>query len=270
MWGLSNMSLGLIFIIIAIIVLVILEANNHFSSNKFIKETQPYFKVLQEDDYEFLLRIRYGSDVDVEKMYGLRVRNGIVGIIFCLFIFLQQLTFAYVLLSFLIGFLLFKLPYMQLTNYYKQNLNKINLMLPYYLKGLEILVQHYTVPVALSRSIETAPELFKDGLKELVAKIDAGDSSVQPYMDFAHEYPVRDSMRMMRLLYRLGLGSQENKQEQLLMFSRTISTLQNKAREQKYKERLEKMENKTMMMLFCTGGGILGFLLLSMMMMMNY
>ena len=89
-------------------------------------------------------------------------------------------------------------------------------------------------------------------------------------MDFANEYPVRDSMRMMRLLYRLGLGSQENKQEQLLMFSKTISSLQNKAREQKYKERLEKMENKTMMMLFGTGGGILGFLLLSMMMMMNY
>lgn len=143
-------------------------------------------------------------------------------------------------------------------------------MLPYYLKGLEILIQHYTVPVALARSINTAPEIFKPGLEKLIAKIDAGDSSIQPYMDFANEYPVRDSMRMMRLLYRLGLGSQENKQEQLMMFSRTISTLQNKAREQKYKERLDKMENKTMFMLFGTGGGILLFLLLSMMMMMNF
>ena len=89
-------------------------------------------------------------------------------------------------------------------------------------------------------------------------------------MDFANQYPVRDSMRMMRLLYRLGLGSQENKQEQLLMFSRTISVLQNKAREQKYQERLNKMEQKTMVMLFGTGGGILGFMLMSMMMMMNY
>ena len=77
-------------------------------------------------------------------------------------------------------------------------------------------------------------------------------------------------MRMMRLLYRLGLGSQENKQEQLLMFSRTISSLQNKAREQKYKERLEKMENKTMLMLGCTGGGILIFLLIAMMSMMQF
>lgn len=106
-------------------------------------------------------------------------------------------------------------------------------MLPYYLKSLEILVQHYTVPVALSRSIETAPEVFQPGLKRLIARIDAGDSSIQPYIDFANEYPVRDSMRMMRLLYRLGLGSQQDKHEQVMMFSRTVSALQNKAREQK-------------------------------------
>ena len=67
----------------------------------------------------------------------------------------------------------------------------------------------------------------------------------------------------------LELGSQENKQEQLLMFSRTISSLQNKAREQKYKERLEKMEKKTMVMLFATGGGIMFFMLISMMSMMQ-
>ena len=36
-------------------------------------------------------------------------------------------------------------------------------------------------------------------------------------MDFARDYPVRDSMRMMRLLYRLSLGS-NRKQEQLLTF----------------------------------------------------
>ena len=135
---------------------------------------------------------------------------------------------------------------------------------------MEILIQHYTVPVALSRSIKTAPEIFQSGLRRLVARIDEGDASVDPYMDFAKEYPVRDSMRMMRLLYRLGLGSQENKQEQLVMFSRTVSSLQNKAREQKYKARLETMENKTMQMLFVTGGGILLLLLFAMMSMMNF
>ena len=225
--------------------------------------------LLMEDDYEFLLNLRYG-EVDVNKLFSIRVRNGLVTIVAMFFIFMQNMSFVYALLSLIIGFFVFKSSYIKLKNYYKANLHKINLMLPYYLKSLEILVQHYTVPVAISRSIATAPEIFKPGLKDLIAKIDAGDSSVQPYMDFANRYPVRDSMRMMRLLYRLGLGSQENKQEQLLMFSRTISTLQNKAREQKYKERLEKMENRTMIMLFGTGGGILGFMMLSMMMMLSY
>ena len=132
------------------------------------------------------------------------------------------------------------------------------------------MVQHYTVPVALSRSIDQAPDIFKAGLRDLVAKIEAGDMSVEPYMDFAREYPVRDSMRMMRLLYRLSLGNQDRKQEQLMMFSRTVSNLQNKAREQKYTERLESMEKRTMVMLFTTGGGIMLLMLLSMMMMMNY
>ena len=259
----------MMFIAITAIILFIMFYNKMIDQNKFIQETEPYFRFLIEDDYEFLLRIKYGEDIDVNRMFGIRVRNGILVIGVILFYFLSNLNFVSVLFAFLVGFIIFKLPYSSLNRYYKNNLHNINLMLPYYLKSLEILIQHYTVPVALSRSIETAPDMFKPGLRRLVEKIEAGDSSVDPYMDFAKEYPVRDSMRMMRLLYRLGLGSQENKQEQLMMFSKTVSTLQNKSREQKYKERLEKMEQKTMMMLMCTGGGILFLMLLSMMMMMN-
>ena len=149
-------------------------------------------------------------------------------------------------------------------------MNKINLLLPYYLKSLEILIQHYTVPVAMAKSIDSAPEIFKPGLRRLVARIEDGDSTVEPYMDFAKEYPVRDSMRMMRLLYRLSLGAQENKQEQLLAFGRTVSSLQNKSREYKYKERLDNMEKRTMIMLAATGGGIMGIMLFAMMMLMNF
>ena len=187
-----------------------------------------------------------------------------------IFLFLSEIQFIYILFAIVAGFLTFKQSYISLKSYYKKNLHHINLMLPYYLKSLEILVQHYTVPIALSKSIEQAPEIFKPGLRTLVSRIEAGDMTVEPYMDFAKQYPVRDSMRMMRLLYRLSLGSQDKKQEQILMFSRTVSNLQNKAREQKYAERLEAMEKRTMIMLFVTGGGIMLLLLLSMMMMMNY
>ena len=88
-------------------------------------------------------------------------------------------------------------------------------------------------------------------------------------MEFANQYPVRDSMRMMRLLYRLGIGSQERKQERVLMFSRTVSSLQNKAREIKYKDRLEKMEAITMQMLMATGLASMMIILVSMMMLLQ-
>ncbi len=260
------------FLLIAVIVLFVLEYTKRIDSKKFISDIQPYFSFLMEDDYKFLLSIRYGGDedLDVNYLFNKRVTQGILTIVCLVFVFLlSNFSFINVLISFILGFLVFKMPYIKLNNYYKANLEKINQMLPYYLKGLEILIQHYTVPVALRKSVDTAPDVFKPGLRRLCEKIEAGDSSVEPYMDFAREYPVRDSMRMMRLLYRLGLGSQENKQEQLIMFAKNVSTLQNKAREQKYQERLDRMEKKTMSMLMTTGGGILLLLLASMMQMMN-
>ena len=262
------------FVVIAIIIIFILEYNKKIDTNRFVKDTEPYFRFMMEDDYKFLLNIRYGSDVDVEKLYGQRIRNGLVilalvGIAFIPTAPASQM-YIYIIVALVMAYLTFKMPYSKLKKYYRTNLHYIDQMLPYYLKSLEILIQHYTVPVALGRSIDSAPDIFKSGLQVLIGKIEQGDQSVDPYMEFAQSYPVRDSMRMMRLLYRLGLGSQENKQEQLMMFSRTVSNLQNKAREIKYKERLEKMENKTMQMLGVTGGGILMLLLYAMMQMMQY
>ena len=49
-----------------------------------------------------------------------------------------------------------------------------------------------------------------------------------------------------------------------MMFSRTVSNLQNKARETKYKERLNHMENQTMIMLVSTGLGVMMIILISM------
>ena len=91
------MSIGLMFIIIGVIIIFLLQYNNHFSSNKFIKETEPYFRAFMEDDYKFLLNVKYG-DIDVQKMYGMRVRNAIAVFILCLFIFMSKLSFAYILL----------------------------------------------------------------------------------------------------------------------------------------------------------------------------
>ncbi|MDD2625495.1 MAG: hypothetical protein GX032_00570 [Tenericutes bacterium] len=253
------------FILIGVIVLFIFQSHRLIDSKKFIDDNQEYFRGMMEDDYEFFLKSKYGDDVDVNAEYSKRIRNGIVTIVVFIFLFLNNMNFINILASFVLGYLIFKQGYSSVKSFYKRHLHMIDLQLPYFLKSLEILSQHYTIPVAISRSIDSAPEVFKPGLKELIAKINAGNSTVEPYMDFAKMYPVSDSVRMMRLLYRLSLGSQDDKHEQLIMFSKSVSSLQNKARSTRYKERLDKMENKSMIMLTVVGLGVMAVLLFAMM-----
>ena len=257
-------------LLVGVIIFFVLIYNKKISTKSFLGDNKRLFDTLKEKDYEFLLRAKYGDRiVDVDSLFNKRIRNGMLTIVVVLFVFISNLSFINIIIAIVLGFVVFKSDYTNLKSFYKKHLNEIDSLLPYYLKSLEVLIQHYTVPVALARSIDDAPEVFKPGLREMIAKIEAGDSSINPYMEFAQMYPVRDSMRMMRLLYRLGLGEQEKKHEQLNAFARTVSSLQNKAREQKYKARLERMEKKTMAMLVCTGGGTMLLLLVSIFMLMG-
>ena len=253
-------------LLIAVLVIIPLVYSGTVNTKKFLDEEDGYLLFLKEKDYDFYVAAKYGENVSPNKLLASRIKDAFYGTLIFFAIMVSNLSFINVIMVLLIGFMIFKMPYISLKSYYKKYMHQIDLMLPYYLKNLEILCQNYTVPVAIARSIESAPDVFKPGLRQMIAKIDAGDSSIQPYMDFATTYPVRDSMRMMRLLYRLGLGAQENKYKQLLIFSKSVSSLQNKAREVKYKNRLDTMEKKTMVMLVVTGGGTMLILLLSMLM----
>lgn len=256
-------------VIVAVLVFIILTSNGFINPNKFVQDNQDIFMKLKEDDYDFLVRAKYGDGLDPDVLFQKRIKNGLIVIVLLIFVMLKELSLVKIVLSVIGGFFIFKQDYSNLKKYYKRHLAKIDAMLPYYLKGLEILIQHYTVPVAIGKSISDAPEIFREGLVDMINKINAGDSTVTPYMEFAQTFPVRDSMRMMRLLYRLSLGRQERKQEQLITFSKTISSLQQKARETRYKQRLEKMESKTMSMLVCTGVGVMVLLVLAVMRMMG-
>lgn len=253
-------------IIVAVIIFIASEYTGIVSTGKFISDYQESLMRFKEDDYEFLLKARYGNSVDVRDMYNRRLRYALIALAFALFFMVTSFSYISIIFGLIIAGVVFKMPYLNLKSYRRKHMQEIDNMLPYYLKTLEILIQHYTVPVAIGKSIEAAPPIFKDGLQKLIDAINAGDSSVEPYMQFAREYPVRDSMRMMRLLYRLSLGKQERKQEQLMTFSRTISNLQQKARENKYKSRLEKIEGRTMTMLVCTGIGVMILMIVAIMM----
>ena len=249
--------------VVSCIIVFYMISTNQINTKKFLQDNKKLFEYLKEDDFEFLVKAKYGDKVDPQVIFEQRIKNAFLIFAVMFMFFISSISFINIIFTFAITFFIFKSGYSSLKSYYKAHLHEIDLLLPYYLKSLEILIQHYTVPVAISKSIDTAPAIFKGGLLDLIAEINAGNSTIDPYMEFAKKYPVRDSMRMMRLLYRLGLGDQERKQDQLLTFSKSISNLQSKSRETKYKERLEKMEGKTTMMLTVTGVGVMIILLLA-------
>ncbi len=251
-------------LIVAIIIIYIFMVNGKIDKNGVLGTDSRICNLLKENDYDFLLVAKYGDRVyDPNEVFMKRVKKGLLTTAALVFVLITSVSYLTIILAIIAGFVVFKLDYINLKKWYKQHLTYVDSLLPYYLKTIEVLIHHYTVPVALAKSIDDAPEVFKPGLRELVTKIEAGDSSIDPYMDFAKEYPVRDSMRMMRLLYRLGLGEQEKKHQQLESFSKSVSSLQAKAREQKYQARLYSMERRTMTMMVVTGGGSLVLLLIS-------
>ncbi|MBE6150937.1 MAG: hypothetical protein E7162_03905 [Firmicutes bacterium] len=256
-------------LIMACLVAFALIYTKTVDTNQFLEENDIYIKMLKEKDWDFYVSARYGDKKDPDELFRKRIKETFIFAMIILLLLVTKFSFINLVFFMVLIYVIYKSYYTNLRSYYKRYMSKIDQMLPYYLKGLEILCQNYTVPVALARSIEDAPEIFKPGLRVMVEKINNGDSSIQPYMDFANQYPVRDSMRMMRLLYRLGLGAQENKYQQLTMFSKSVSSLQNKAREDKYKQRLSVMEKKTMIMLVVTGGGTMIILVFAMLLMMG-
>ena len=250
-------------IIVAVIVFGIMTITGQISMNQLISDNQLLFLKIKEKDWDFLVRAKYGTNVNPDILFNKRIKNALITMAIAFAIMIKDLNAVKVLLIFVLGIFVFKSSYNDIKKYYQRHMAQIDSMLPHYLKNLEILIQHYTVPVAIGKSMAEAPEIFKDGLQEMIDSINSGDDTIEPYMAFARKYPVRDSMRMMRLLYRLSLGRQERKQEQFLTFSRSISSLQQKARETRYKNRLEKMEGKTMSMLITTGVGLMVLLILA-------
>ena len=256
-------------LIIGAIIFLIMFSSGKISINQLISDNEALFKKLKESDWDFYVKARYGNSLNPDILFNKRIKNALVVFIIMLLMFISNMSTIMVVVALGIAFFTYKMGYSNLKSYYKKHINQIDAMLPHYLKSIEILIQHYTVPVAIGKSLADAPEIFKDGLQDLINAINSGDDTITPYMEFAKKYPVRDSMRMMRLLYRLSIGRQERKQEQLLAFSRSISNLQQKARETKYKNRLEKMEGMTMKMLITTGIGVMVLLILSVLQMID-
>ena len=85
--------------IFGLIIVFLLVYTNVIDKDKFLADNEQYFKMLKEDDYEFLVYARYGDSVDVEILFRRRVMYAIIAWFAILIIFLNNLSLIYICIS---------------------------------------------------------------------------------------------------------------------------------------------------------------------------
>ena len=68
-------------LVIAIVSFVVLTVNGYIKPNKFIQDNQDIFLKLKEEDYDFLVRAKYGDGLDSDVLYQKRIKNGLLVIV---------------------------------------------------------------------------------------------------------------------------------------------------------------------------------------------
>ena len=92
-------------LVIGIISFVVLTVNGYIKPNKFIQDNQDIFLKLKEEDYDFLVRAKYGDGLDSDVLYQKRIKNGLLVIVLLLFLMLKDLNLVKIVLSFVGGFI---------------------------------------------------------------------------------------------------------------------------------------------------------------------
>ena len=128
-------------VILAVILLFGMNYTGKISANRFVADNEVYFRKLKESDWDFYVKARYGDTVNPDFLFNNRIKKGLITIVIMLFFFISNLSYITVLFAVLAGYLVFRMDYTNLKNYYKKHLIEIDSMLPHYLKSLEILIE---------------------------------------------------------------------------------------------------------------------------------
>ena len=120
-----------------------------------------------------------------------------------------------------LSLIVYKIPYLKLKSEQQSRLKQLRFQFPIWLRQLQILIQTNTIVTSLSLSIETAPDLIKEDLNELIQAIEVDAVHLAPYLNFLHSYRLAEVERAMKLLYRYNTVG---KDDAYMQFNRMIQT----------------------------------------------
>ncbi|MEG0238556.1 hypothetical protein [Anaerorhabdus sp.] len=198
-----------------------------------------YSSFFIEKDYEFLLgHLGY---IDNKHEFHKRVKQSIVVFFLIVLIFFEQLDYRYLLLSFISAILFYKLQYVLLKKKYERKLMEADQQFPFYLNHLCILIQNNTVPVALNKSIQNAPELFRNDISIWVQDIHEGKKKgLIPYLEFNDKFrQVSGLNRIVKTLYNISIAS-TSKEKMILSLMKITNEKVLNARKDEFNKILDK------------------------------
>lgn len=117
---------------------------------------------------------------------------------------------------------------------YNTVVQEINMTFPRWLMELALLLQGNNVQNAIARSEESAPEILKEEIKELVLQMREEPGAQEPYINFLKEFQLSTVQSAMKMLYAITEKGSGEVQTQVNALIERNSKLLDKA---------EKMEN---------------------------
>ena len=106
---------------------------------------------------------------------------------------------------------------------------------PYWLMQLSLLLQTENVQVSLYKSYDSAPEVLKPALRELIDGLKQAPDSIEPYIGFLKDYTLPEIHSAMKMLYSISEGSGGDARVQIADIIR---------RNQRLMDRAERMKNE--------------------------
>lgn len=184
--------------------------------------------LVKEKDVDQLLKMT--SSISSKKFQDKRLLQSLSVVLLIVLSIYLQWQLLYVLIWVVVAIVLYKLPYIQLKNNFKQKVKQLKYEFPIWLRQLQILLQNNTVVVSLNHSQKYAPEIIRNHLAEFIAKLQLDPQNLRTYIEFLEEYECVEVERAMKLLYRYNTVGKQDSMKQL---NRMISSTSKWLREQR-------------------------------------
>ncbi len=184
--------------------------------------------LVKEKDVDQLLKMT--SSTSSKKFQDKRLLQSLSVVLLIVLSIYFQWQLLYVLIWVVVAIVLYKLPYIQLKNSFKQKVKQLKYEFPIWLRQLQILLQNNTVVVSLNHSQKFAPEIIRNHLAEFIVKLQLDPQNLRTYIEFLEEYECVEVERAMKLLYRYNTVGKQDSMKQL---NRMISSTSKWLREQR-------------------------------------